>query len=156
LFNVGAVFRTADGAGVAPLYLCGITPTPAHPKLAKTALGAEAVVPWCACADGVVCAAALKAGGWRLWVLEGGATSVPLFTCPLPVDGRPLLLAAGNEITGIDPGLVELADQVVYLPMLGVKESLNVAVAVSIAVYWLRGQATAGLPPPAMPLPARS
>jgi tRNA G18 (ribose-2'-O)-methylase SpoU len=152
LFNVGAAFRTADAASARPLYLCGITPTPAHRKLAKTALGAEQAVPWRYCADGAACAAALKAEGSRLWVLEGGTGAVSLFDCFPPADGRPLVLAAGNERTGVDPGIVALADAVVYLPMAGVKESLNVAVALSIAVYWLRGRAGMG-PPPAMPLP---
>ncbi|MCC6166556.1 MAG: TrmH family RNA methyltransferase [Caldilineaceae bacterium] len=140
LFNVGSIFRTADGAGVCEVHLCGITPTPAHPKLAKTALGAEATVAWSYAPDAVARAAALHAAGMQVWVLEGGAESVSLWACG-PPQGRGLVLAAGNEVSGVDPGLVACADRVVHVPMVGCKGSLNVAVALSIAAYWLVGQA---------------
>src|SRR5690606_4957208 len=71
LRNVGSMFRTADGAGLAHLYLGGVTPTPEHPKLAKTALGAERAVPWSRHLDAFVAAAELRASGRRLWALEG-------------------------------------------------------------------------------------
>lgn len=141
LFNVGAVFRTADGAGVPMLHLCGITPTPNHRKLSKTALGAESTVPWCYAPNAVGHADALRCQGMQLWVLEGERGAESLFDCALPPAGQTVVLAAGNEIIGVDPGLVAMADRLVYLPMQGRKRSLNVAVALSIAVYWLRGQA---------------
>jgi tRNA G18 (ribose-2'-O)-methylase SpoU len=141
LFNVGAAFRTADGVGVSLIHLCGITPTPAQPKLAKTALGAEQVVAWRYAPDAVVCAAALQATGAHLWVLEGTAAAESLFESMPEPDAGVIVLAAGNEVSGVDPGLLALADRVVRLPMLGHKRSLNVAVALSIAAYWLRGQA---------------
>lgn len=140
LFNVGSALRTADGAGVAHIHLCGITPTPAHRKLAKTALGAESAVAWSYARNAAVTAAALQAEGKAIWVLEGGPQSRPLWECRLP-EACPVVLAAGNEVAGVDPALVEMADRVVYVPMVGIKESLNVAVALSIAVYWLVGQA---------------
>lgn len=140
LFNVGSIFRTADGAGVCEVHLCGITPTPAHRKLAKTALGAEATMAWSYAPDAVARAAALQAAGMQVWVLEGGAESCPLWACD-PPQGCGLVLAAGNEVCGVDPGLVASADRVVHVPMAGCKGSLNVAVALSIAVYWLVGQA---------------
>ncbi|HXF60487.1 MAG TPA: TrmH family RNA methyltransferase [Caldilineaceae bacterium] len=141
LFNVGALFRTADGAGVAMLHLCGITPTPDHRKLSKTALGAESTVPWRYAPNAVAQAAALRNQGMQLWVLEAESRAESLFDCSLPPAGPPVVLAAGNEIVGVDPGLAAMADRLVYLPMQGAKRSLNVAVALSVAVYWLRGQA---------------
>ena len=139
LFNVGAAFRTADGAGARHLYLCGITATPeSQRKLVKTSLGAERSVPWSYHVDAVELAAQLKTSGAQLWVLERNAKAQLLFDINnLPMD-CPIVLAAGNEVIGVDPGLVEMADRVIQLPMLGSKQSLNVAVALSIATYWLR------------------
>lgn len=139
LFNVGAAFRSADGAGIGHLYLCGITATPAsHPKVAKTALGAEQSVGWSYHEDAVLCGSALRAEGSQLWVLERNSRAVNLFDISeLPQDTN-VVLAAGNEVLGVDPGLVEMADRVVQLPMGGSKGSLNVAIALSITAYWLR------------------
>jgi tRNA G18 (ribose-2'-O)-methylase SpoU len=144
LFNVGAVLRSADGAGVAHVHLCGITPTPDHRRLAKTALGAERTVAWSYAANGVTRAEELKRTGCCLWVLEGGPAARNLFGCRLPPREQGIALVAGNETCGVDPGIVALADQVVALPMAGAKESLNVAVALSVAVYWLRGARALG------------
>jgi tRNA G18 (ribose-2'-O)-methylase SpoU len=140
LFNVGAAFRTADGAGVEHLYLCGITATPAQPKLAKTALGAEQAVAWSYHADATLLAAALQKVGAQIWVLERSPSARPLFDVTSMPSDCPVVLTAGNEVAGVDPDLVALADQVIQLPMLGRKRSLNVAVALSIATYWLRAQ----------------
>src|SRR5208337_1856623 len=70
IYNVGSIFRTADGAGISYLHLCGITPTPDNPRLRKTALGADKAVGWTHYADGYAAAEALKAQGMRLWALE--------------------------------------------------------------------------------------
>lgn len=138
LFNVGAAFRTADGAGVRHLYLCGITATPEmQPKLAKTALGAERDVAWSYHADAVRFAGELQAQGAQLWVLERSDTADSLFDITSVPNDCLVVLAAGNEIIGVDPALVAMADRVVQLPMLGSKHSLNVAVALSVATYWL-------------------
>lgn len=141
LFNVGAAFRTADGAGVAHLYLCGITATPdQHRKLAKTALGAEQTVSWSYHADAVELAQSLKQTGSRLWVMERTPNSRTLFDITSTPGEGTVVVTAGNEVLGVDPGLVALADELIALPMLGSKESLNVAVALSVVTYWLRAQ----------------
>lgn len=136
VYNVGSIFRTADGAGLAHLHLGGITPPPTHPKIAKTALGAEQHIPWTQHKNGVGTAVQLQQNGWHIWALEEGETAVPLFTLPPPT--APVLLVVGNEIAGIDPGILKIADQTASLPMLGVKRSLNVATAFGIAAYHLR------------------
>lgn len=140
-FNVGAAFRTADGGGIGHIYLCGITATPeSQRKLAKTALGAEQHVGWSYHANAVKVAAQIRQEGAELWVLERNSHSISLFDImALPVQ-KPVVLAAGNEVVGVDPALVAMADQVVALPMMGSKGSLNVAVALSIATYWLRAR----------------
>jgi len=139
-WNVGSMMRTADGAGVCHVYLCGVSPTPDNPKVAKTALGAEKSLPWSFHANGVEVARKLKDEGVRLWALEGGERSVPLYHSEQDSGSQhaPLALVVGNELTGVDPGLLELCERVVNLPMLGVKGSLNVAVAFGIAVYSIR------------------
>lgn len=137
-FNVGAMFRSADGAGLRRLHLCGICPLPDNPRILKTALGAEQAVPWSYHRNGLEAAQALKAAGLRLWALEGGPRAEPLFKAASELPGPPILLVAGNEISGIDPGILALCERVVAIPMQGVKDSLNVAIAFGIAAYFLR------------------
>lgn len=138
--NVGSIFRTADGAGVSHLHLGGFTPTPEHPQMAKTALGAEASVPWTLHRDPVAAADALREAGATLWALEGGPHTHSLLERLPEVlglgDGR-LVLVLGHEVSGVDPRLVERCDRVVHLPMAGIKGSLNVSVAFGIAAYLL-------------------
>ena len=140
LTNVGSMFRTADGVGIVHMHLGGVTPTPAHPKLAKTALGAEATVPWTRHPDAAAAAASLAAQGKRLWALEGGDRSLSLFDprvrAALP--GPTIVLVLGHEVSGIDPRILDLCDHVLHLPMLGTKDSLNVSVAMGVAAYALR------------------
>jgi tRNA G18 (ribose-2'-O)-methylase SpoU len=139
LRNVGSIFRTADGAGVEHLYLGGITPTPDHPKLAKTALGAELEVPWTHGPDAAALAAALVAQGHRLWALEGGDSDSVFEARPARGDDdRPIVLVLGHEVSGVDPRILRLCQRVVHIPMLGIKDSLNVSVAFGVAVYSLR------------------
>lgn len=138
-YNVGAIFRTADGAGIRHLYLCGITPEPGdNPALGKTALGAENDVPWSYHRNAYSAAKDLQAGGYRLLGLECTPDALPLDRFHLPsTDERPLLLIVGNEQAGVDPDLLALCDPVLSIPMLGKKSSLNVGIAFGIAVFWL-------------------
>jgi 23S rRNA (guanosine2251-2'-O)-methyltransferase len=139
LRNVGSMFRTSDGAGVEHLYLGGITPTPDHPKLAKTALGAERRVAWSHAPDAARLAAELVAAGHRLWALEGGEASDSLFAVDhSDLAGVDLCLVVGHEISGVDPRISRVCERVVHLPMLGIKNSLNVSVAFGVAAYTLR------------------
>jgi len=136
-FNVGAMFRTSDGAGVKKLYVCGITPTPEHPKIVKTGLGAEWSVPWSYHTNAVTVVKALKEQGYTVFALESTEASVSLFETTLPNVAKPLALVVGNEVTGIDPDILTLCDKAVHIPMLGYKHSLNVSIAFGIAVYHL-------------------
>ncbi len=134
-YNVGAAFRTADAAGVSHVYLTGITPPPTHPGVGKTALGAERWVSWSSHPNGVVLSARLKAEGWALWALETAASARRV------CEGDPperVVLAFGNEVAGLDPDILALADAVMALPMWGRKRSLNVASALAAALYVLR------------------
>jgi tRNA G18 (ribose-2'-O)-methylase SpoU len=137
-YNVGSIFRTADGAGITHLYLGGITPTPEHPKVAKTALGADSTVPWSYHMNGLEMILDLKGRGWKLWALESGQKAVPLFEAVLTLPIQPILLIVGNERAGVDPEILDSCDSILSLPMSGHKQSLNVSVAFGVAVYWLR------------------
>lgn len=134
LHNVGSIFRTADGAGLAHLYLCGITATPANPRLAKAALGAQQSVFWSHHRNGLETAVSLKQQGQALWAIESTQGSLPLFQT-YPRLTRPTVLVVGNEKAGVDPGILAHCDHIFSLPMHGQKSSLNAAVAFGIAAY---------------------
>lgn len=137
-FNVGAIFRTADGAGVFHIYLCGITPTPDNPKITKTALGSEYAIPWTQEWNSLEIITKLKESNFTIFALEASQKSTSLFDIGKQLIQHPLLLVVGNEVNGIDPEIFERCDQTIHIPMLGSKKSLNVAVAFGIAVYTLR------------------
>lgn len=138
-FNVGEIFRTADGVGVEHLYLCGITPTPAaHPSMAKTALGAERVIPWSSHQNALALIKYLREEGFCLLALERTPGAVPFQDFSLRrLEDQPIALILGHERAGVDPGLLEVCDLIVSLPMAGAKASLNVAVAFAVAAYGL-------------------
>jgi tRNA G18 (ribose-2'-O)-methylase SpoU len=137
-YNVGAMLRTADGAGLRALHLAGTTPTPAHSGVAKTALGAEYSVPWYYHPNGVDAALQIKAAGSQLWALEVGPQSSSIFDSSLDLPSEPILLVVGNEVTGVDPAILQLCDRFFWIPMEGYKRSLNVAIAFGIAIYTIR------------------
>ena len=135
VYNVGSCFRSADGAGLSHLYLCGVTATPAHPKVAKTSLGAEQTVGWSYHPNALKVAEQLLGQGVALWALEGGESAENLLTITRP--HTPLAMIVGNEVAGVDPALLALCHHRVAIPMRGAKESLNVATAFGVAAYWL-------------------
>ncbi len=136
LYNVGSIFRTADGAGVRKLHLCGITATPDNKRFDKTALGAN--LPWEYHMNGVDAVQRLKNEGYQVWALEEAPESVDLYADrpKLDPDGKTVLVL-GNEVMGVDPGILELCDKTLMIPMRGEKKSLNVTIACGIAVYSL-------------------
>jgi len=134
MYNVGAFFRTADGAGVEKLYLCGITARPPKRGITKTALGAEERVAWEYSWEPVPVAQRLRAQGYELAAVETSLHSVDLFDW---TPQFPVCLVFGHEVEGIRPDLLALCDTHVRIPMLGVKHSLNVATAGGVVVYEL-------------------
>lgn len=136
--NIGSIFRTADGAGVNCIHLCGVTPTPPHPAIAKTSLGAEDHVPWLYHRNAVDLLLEKRNSGWNIYALEGGNSAVSIFNLELHSLNQPVILAIGNEISGVDPGIIRLSHQCLWIPMAGLKESLNVSIAFAIAVYAIK------------------
>ena len=134
LDNVGSIFRTADGAGIEKLWLCGITGFPPQGKIARTALGAEESVAWEYAKDVAGVVRDHKARGFKVVLLEQIQQSL-VYDEYMP-DG-PVCLVVGNEVDGISDEVVKLADVALEIPMAGVKNSLNVAVAFGVAVFHL-------------------
>lgn len=132
--NVGSIFRTCDSLGVSKLWIAGYTPTPEHPRVEKTALGAERSVPWEQVTDVVTVIARLREEGFRIVGLERDKNAVNLLQY-VPQEKTALLL--GNEVTGIPPSLIGECDDVVEISQQGMKESLNVSVAAGVAAYWI-------------------
>lgn len=135
LHNVGSIFRTADGAGVEKLWLCGATGYPPQKEIAKTALGAEEQVAWDHEHDAVKVVKTLKSRGYQVVLLEQTDSSVRYQDF---VPAGPVCLIVGHEITGVSDELVALCDAAIEIEMAGIKNSLNVAVALGIAAYHLR------------------
>lgn len=136
MHNIGSIFRTADAFLVEEIVLGGISGCPPHPEISKTALGAEDTVDWRYSAD--VCEAVyeLKSRGWKICVLEQVHGSIPLHDFRVPIDER-IALVVGNEVTGVNQRIVDIADYVLEIPQYGTKHSLNVSVSAGIAIFWL-------------------
>lgn len=148
--NIGSIFRTCDGFGVEHLYLSGYSPYPQlnrgddrlphiarklSAQISKTALGAEATVPFSYHPDPVNLIESLKKDGYAIYALEQHDSSIPISQAP--ADERVALLL-GEEVHGIPADIHTLADTTVEIPMYGKKESFNVSVAAGIALYALK------------------
>lgn len=136
--NVGAIFRTADAAGVEKIYLTGITPTPTdrfgrlRKDMGKSALGAERLVPWEYAKQTIPLLKRLKKEKFYLVALEQHPYSVDYKKIKVP---RRFILIVGNEVTGIPHNILACADKTIEIPQQGKKESLNVSVALGIALF---------------------
>lgn len=134
MHNIGAFFRTADAFLFDELILAGISGCPPHPEIAKTALGAEESVCWRHVDDAVEELLRLQRDGWEVCVLEQAHDSVPLSSFKIDSDKK-YVIVVGNEVTGVDQKVVDLADHILEIPQHGVKHSLNVSVSGAIAMH---------------------
>lgn len=150
-WNVGSILRSADGFGFSHAYLCGITPTGDNEAVTKTSLGAEHSVPWSYHRDAVKLVKGLRGEGWNVYALEddvkavsieSASTTAPRIT--LGASAQRGVLIVGNEVTGVDPELLDLCHQIFYIPMRGEKKSFNVSIAFGIAAYALGIQTVSG------------
>jgi tRNA G18 (ribose-2'-O)-methylase SpoU len=144
IYNVGSIFRTADAAGVSKIYLAGITPAPidrfgkTKPRFAKVSLGAEKSVPWEKFASAAKPLHRLKKENYKIFAVEQSKKSVPYYKTPeFHTAASSLCLVLGNEVSGLPPAVLRLADKILEIPMRGKKESLNVGVAFGIVVFGL-------------------
>lgn len=132
--NVGSAFRTADAFALEKIYLCGITATPPHREIQKTALGAEQAVAWEHAKDTAEVCLRLKAEGYKILAVEQaeGSTLLNEFT---PAKDQKYALVFGNEVFGVDDKVMEVADGCLEIPQFGTKHSLNISVTIGV-VCW--------------------
>lgn len=140
--NVGSIFRTAEAAGVKKIYLAGYTPTPfdkwgrANQELVKVSLGAEKYLDWEKASSTFKLLKILKNQGWQILVIEQNKRAVPLNKVRLSKKGK-YVLVLGNEVSGLPRSILAKSGKIIEIPMLGRKESLNVAVAFGIVIFQL-------------------
>jgi tRNA G18 (ribose-2'-O)-methylase SpoU len=137
LYNVGSIFRTADGVRLNKLFLTGITGYPPRSEIEKTALGSVESVPWEYNDNPVAVLERLKNEGIKIVVLEHTSQSIPFQKVKYQF---PTCLVIGNEVFGVHDDIIEVADEAVEIPMFGCKQSLNVTIAFGIVIYEILSQ----------------
>lgn len=134
MHNVGSAFRTADGFAIEKIILCGITGTPPHREIEKTALGATQSVSWSHVEDTQTALAQLKAEGYQLIAIEQAAQST--FLQEYTVDpAAKYALIFGNEVHGVDESIMQQVDSCIEIPQFGTKHSFNVSVTIGIVLW---------------------
>lgn len=137
LNNIGSVFRTSDAFRVEHIALCGITATPPHREIHKTALGAEESVEWSYHEDAAECLRELKAQGYQIYAVEQVSDSIKLGIDSWEIGNEEwkVAIVLGNEIEGVQECLLPLCDGTLEIPQFGTKHSLNVSCAAAIVIW---------------------
>ena len=136
LNNIGSVFRTCDAFLIKKVYLCGITATPPHKDIHKTALGATETVTWEFNADTREVVRDLQQKGIEVFAVEQAENAIMLqeFT---PASGKTIAVIFGNEVKGVQQAVVDACNGVIEIPQHGSKHSLNIAVSAGIVIWEL-------------------
>ena len=142
LHNIGSVFRTSDAFRVECIYLCGITATPPHPEMHKTALGAEFTVDWKYVDNAVEAVDNLHREGYVVYSVEQAEHSVMLEDIQLE-QGKRYAVVLGNEVKGVQQEVIDHSDGCIEIPQYGTKHSLNVSVTAGIVIWDLFKQLSA-------------
>lgn len=134
LHNIGSVFRTSDAFRVECIYLCGITATPPHPEMHKTALGAEFTVDWKYVNNAVEAVDNLRREGYVVFSVEQAENSIMLENMQLE-QGKRYAVVLGNEVKGVQQEVIDHSDGCIEIPQYGTKHSLNVSVTAGIVIW---------------------
>ena len=134
MHNVGSAFRTADAFALEQIILCGITGTPPHREIEKTALGATQSVAWQHAPDTAKALQDLADSGYRIVAVEQATGSVPLQQFNATPHEK-YALVFGNEVHGVSEAAMARADRCIEIPQSGTKHSLNIAVSVGIVLW---------------------
>ena len=134
LHNIGSVFRTSDAFRVECIYLCGITATPPHPEMHKTALGAEFTVDWKYVNNEVEAVDNLRREGYIVFSVEQAENSIMLEDMRLE-QGKRYAVVLGNEVKGVQQEVIDHSDGCIEIPQYGTKHSLNVSVTAGIVIW---------------------
>lgn len=132
MYNVGSIFRTADGFRIDRICLCGITSTPPHQEIHKTAIGAEDSVRWEYHRSTLDCVLALRDEGFRIAAIEQTEGSTNMLTW---AEAQPLAVILGNEVKGVDQAVVDICDYCLEIPQIGTKHSFNVSCAAAMVMW---------------------
>ncbi|MCA0431459.1 MAG: TrmH family RNA methyltransferase [Bacteroidetes bacterium] len=133
LNNIGSVFRTADAFLIEGIALCGVCGTPPNKEIEKTALGATATVEWWYYKTTVEAIIDLRQKGYYIVSIEQAEKKTWLQN--FESTGKKLALVFGNEVYGVDQEIINNSDEVVEIPQLGTKHSLNISVSVGIVLW---------------------
>lgn len=134
LHNVGSVFRTADAFRVEAVYLCGITATPPHPEIHKTALGGEDAVAWHYRSDALLAVNELQAAGYEVLAVEQ-VHGANLLNTWQPQAQKRYAVVLGNEVKGVSQAVVNACNGCLEIPQYGTKHSLNVSVTAGMVIW---------------------
>ena len=134
LHNIGSVFRTADAFRIECIYLCGITATPPHPEMHKTALGAEFTVDWKYVNNAVETIDNLRSEGYVVYSVEQAEGSIMLDELTLD-RSKKYAVVMGNEVKGVQQEVIDHSDGCIEIPQYGTKHSLNVSVTAGIVIW---------------------
>jgi 23S rRNA (guanosine2251-2'-O)-methyltransferase len=134
-YNVGSVFRTADAFLLEGIYICGYSAYPPHKEIKKTALGAEDTVHWKHFKAAKEAIENLRANDYAVYAVEQVESSIMLHQ--FNQTNQKLAVVFGNEVTGVEQSTIELCDGCIEIPQLGVKHSLNIAVAAGVVLWEL-------------------
>jgi len=133
--NVGSLFRTMHGFGIKDAVLGGITPTPLHKNFGKTSMCAEEHIQWSSVSNTFKKCQSLKDSGSILISFEISDKAKPIKCFERPEESTNMVFIVGNEISGIDPSILKISDQILSIPILGINKSFNVTVAFGIGLY---------------------
>lgn len=134
LNNVGSVFRTGDAFLIEAVYLCGITGQPPHKEIQKTALGATESVAWKYFPETLDAVEALKKDGYLVYAIEQAESAIMLNNF-MPSKRQKLAIIFGNEVKGVQQEVIDASTDVIEIPQVGTKHSLNIAVSVGIVMW---------------------
>ncbi len=134
MHNVGSAFRTADGFAIEQIILCGITATPPHREIEKTALGATQSVEWTHYKETTDAVQALKEQGYKILAIEQAEGSVSLEQFEISENDK-YAFVFGNEVHGVDEEVMEQVDGCIEIPQFGTKHSFNVSVTIGIVLW---------------------
>ncbi len=132
--NVGSAFRTSDAFLIESIALCGITATPPHREILKTAIGATAAVDWQHFETTLEAVESYQAAGYQVWAVEQAANSTPLQNIAFESDQK-LVLVFGNEVKGVDQAVMNVVDGAIEIPQFGTKHSFNISVSMGIVLW---------------------
>ncbi|MCB0735090.1 MAG: RNA methyltransferase [Flavobacteriales bacterium] len=139
MLNVGSVFRSCDAFRIEHLFLCGITPTPPHRDITKSAIGAELAVSWTYDSSTLERILTLKSQGYTCYAVEQTDDTISLDSFDAPTDNK-IAIVLGHEVDGVDQNVIDACNGCLEIPQYGTKHSLNISVCAGIVLWELAGR----------------